>query len=304
MKPRQCAGCGAPLAPGEPGTPVRCTFCGMIHDPASAATPVAPAGQKSAARVTFTGLRLAVPVFLAAILVPVGLMVYSAVRGGDSLVRTAADAITAAATTGRAAPATLTLTDLDDLSPGYHTLDAAPPSSGYASLDAIGALPWAVTIAQAWVGDARLDRIDVVRVQPDGLVNVADDREAEVTYRFVSPDRVKELRRRADLSANANVQTEFWVRVKGGQASVIAPTTPAALLAFRDHEGAPAEHPSALPLAATFAKLAGRPQFNAPFYKGYLLHLEGEGWVWYFSTLSGEPLPRVRSTDAKTYPYK
>ena len=183
------------------------------------------------------GARLAVPVFLAAILVPVGLMVYSAVRGGDSLVRTAADAITAAATTGRAAPATLTLTDLDDLSPGYHTLDAAPPSSGYASLDAIGALPWAVTIAQAWVNDARLDRIDVVRVQPDGLVNVADDREAEVTYRFVSPDRIKELRRRADLSANANVQTEFWVRVKGGQASVIAPTTPAALLAFRDHEG-------------------------------------------------------------------
>jgi hypothetical protein len=274
------------------------------HDPASPAPPAAPAGPQSATRVTFTGLRLAMLVFLAAILVPVGLMVYSAVHGGESLVRTAADAITAAATTGRAAPATLTLNDLDDLSPGYHTLDAAPPAFGYASFDPIAALPWAVTIAQAWVNDARLDRIDVVRVQADGLVNVADDREAEVTYRFVSPDRVKELRRRADLTANANVQTEFWVRVRGGQASVIAPTTPAALLAFRDHEGAPAEPPRALPLAATFAKLAARPQFRAPFYKGYLLHLEDEGWVWYFSTLSGESLPRVRSTDAKTYPYK
>ena len=275
-----------------------------IHDPASPAPPATPARPQPAPRVTFTGFRLAMLVFLAAILVPVGLMIYSAVRGGESLVRTAADAITAAATTGRAAPATLTLNDLDDLSPGYHTLDAAPPPSGYASFDAVAALPWAVTIAQAWVNDARLDRIDVVRVQPDGLVNVADDREAEVTYRFVSPDRVKELRRRADLSANANVQTEFWVRVKDGQASVIAPGTPAALLAFRDHESLPAEHPNALPLAATFAKLAARPQFKAPFYKGYLLHLEDEGWVWYFSTLSGESLPRVRSADAKTYPYK
>jgi len=255
-------------------------------------------------RSGFTGARLAVLVFLAAILVPAGLMIYSAVRGGESLVRTAADAITAAATTGRAAPATLTLKDLDDLSPGYHTLDATAPPSGYASFDAITSLPWALTIAQAWVNDARLDRVDLVRVHPDGLMNVADDQDAEVTYRFVSPDRIRELRRRADLSANATVQTEFWVRVKGGQASVIAPTTPAALLALREHEGIPAEHPRALPLAATFTKLATRPQFKAPLYNGYLLHLEDEGWVWYFSTLSGESLPRVRSTDAKAYPYK
>jgi hypothetical protein len=255
-------------------------------------------------RPGFTGARLAVVVFLAAILVPAGLMIYSAVRGGESLVRTAADAISAAATTGRAAPAALTLNDLDDLSPGYHTLDAAGPPSGFASFDVVTALPWALGIAQAWVTDARLDRLEVVRVQPDGLINVADDQEAEVIYRFVSPDRVKELRRRADLSANANVQTEFWLRVKSGQASVIAPTTPAALLAFREHEGQPSEPPRALSLAATFTKLASRPQFKATFYKGYLLHVEDEGWVWYFSTLSGEPLPRIRSTDAKTYPYK
>jgi hypothetical protein len=266
-------------------------------------------------RPAFTGKRpwrrglspafLAVTVFLAAVLVPVGLMIYSAVRGGEPLVlvRTAAEAITAAATTG-AAPATLTLKDLDDLGPGYHTLDTAPPAGGYAGFDAVAALPWALTIAQAWVTDARLDRIDVVGVQPDGLIDLADDREAEVTYRFVSPDRIKELRRRADLSANANVQTEFWVRVKSSQQSVIAPTTPAALLAFRDHEALPPEGPRALPLGATFEKLAARPQFNAAFYKGYLLYAEGEGWVWYFSTLSGESLPRVRSSDAKVYPYK
>jgi hypothetical protein len=255
-------------------------------------------------RPGFTGARLAVAVFLAAILLPVGLMIYSAVRGGESLVQTAANAITAAATTGRAAPVKLTLKDLDELAPGYHALETAAPPSGYASFDAATALPWAMTIARAWVNDARLDRVDVARLHPDGLIDVAGDQEAEVTYRFVSPERLKELRRRADLSANANVQTEFWVRVKAGEASVVAPTTPAALLAFRDHEGLAPEPPRALPLTETFTKLATRPQFKAPFYKGYLLYAEHEGWVWYFSTLAGEPLPRVRSADGKTFPYK
>jgi hypothetical protein len=257
-------------------------------------------------RPAFTGARLAIAVFLTAILVPAGLMIYSAVRGGEPLVlvRTAADAITAAATTGRAAPAALTLEDLGDLAPGYHPLEIAPPPSGYGSFDAVTALPWAQAIAQAWVADAQLDRVDVVRVRPDGLIDAADDDEAEATYRFVSLDRIKELRRRAGHSTNANVQTEFWVRVKSGATSVVAPATPAALLALRDHEGLPPEPPHALPLAATFTKLATRPQFKAPFYRGYLLYAENEGWVWYFSTLAGESLPRVRSVDGKTFPYK
>jgi hypothetical protein len=254
----------------------------------------------------FTPAYLAVGVFLAAILVPVGLMIYSAVRGGEPmvLVRTAADAITAAATTGRAAPARLTLQDLDDLSPGYHPLDVAAPPTAYGNFDAVTALPWAATIAQAWVTDARLDRLDVVRLRADGLIDVADDGDAEVVYRFVSPDRLKELRRRADLSANANVQTEFWVRVKGAEASVVAPATPAALLAFRDQESLAPEPPRALPLAETFAKLSALTSAKAEFYKGYLLYIEREGWMWYLSTLSGEPLPRIRSADGKTFPYK
>jgi hypothetical protein len=254
----------------------------------------------------FTPAYLAVTVFLAAILVPVGLMIYSAVRGGEPLVlvRTAAGALTAAATTGRAAPARLTLQELDDLAPGYHPLDTAAPPTTYASFDAVAALPWASSIAQAWVRDAKLDRLDVVRLHADGLIDVADDRDAEVTYRFVSPERLKELRRRADLSANANVQTEFWVRVKGGEPSVVAPATPAALLAFRDQEGLAPEPPRALPLADVFVKLAGHPPFKTEFYKGYLLYTEPDGWMWYLSTLAGEPLPRIRSTDGKTFPYK
>ena len=307
MNPRHCAACAAPLAPGEPGESVRCTFCGLVHDPPvalpdalSAAAAVAVPG----VRANLPGARLAFLVFILAILVPVGLMVYSAVRGGESLVQTAADAIGVSATTGRAASTAVTLNSLDDLSPGFHPLDATPPLSGYASLDAVAALPWAVTIARAWADDARLERIDVDRLHPDGLVNVADDEEAQVTYRFVSPDRMSELRRRADLSANAQVQTEFWVRVQDGQPTVMAPTTPAALQTFRDHEGLPPEHPRALALGTTFARLANRAEFKAPLYNGYLLHVEGEGWVWYFSTLSGTSLPRVRSADGKVWPYK
>ena len=66
--------------------------------------------------------------------------------------------------------------------------------------------------------------------------------------------------------------------MKGSQQSVIAPTTPAALLAFRDHEGLPPEGPRALPLAAMFAKLA-----RATVQRGILQRLSavrgGEGWV-------------------------
>jgi hypothetical protein len=279
----------------------------LVHDPAAAPPQVlstAPAGALPSVRAYLPGARLAFLVFILAILVPVGLMVYSAVGGSESLVRKAADAISAAATTGGAEPISVTLNDLEDLSPGFHPLEATPPPSGYASLDAVAALPWAVTIAQAWADDARLERIDVDRLHPDGLLNVADDKEAEVTYRFVSPERIKELRRRADLSPNAQVQTEFWVRVQNGEPTVLAPTTPAALQAFRDHEGLPPEHPPALPLATTFARLATRAEFKAPFLKGYLLHVDSEGWVWYFSTPSGKSLPRVRSTDAKAWPYK
>jgi hypothetical protein len=233
-------------------------------------------------------------------------MIYSAVRGNEPLVlvRTAADAITAAATTSRAAPASVTVKDLGDLTPGEHPLEIAPPPSGYASFDAVTALPWAREIAKAWVNDARLDRVDVVRVRADGLIDIAADQEAEVTYRFVSPDRIKDLRRRADRSANANAQTELWVRAKSGAASVVAPTTPAALLAFREHEGLAPEPPEALPLAAMFAKLTTRPPFKAPFYRGYLLYTEGEGWTWYLSTLSGDALPHVRSADGRIHRHK
>ena len=41
-----------------------------------------------------------------------------------------------------------------------------------------------------------------------------------------------------------------------------------------------------------------------PFFQGYLIRLEDEGWCWYISTLSGSPdIPRVRARDGRAWPY-
>ena len=286
---------------------MRCTFCGMVHDPdapevrafaAVAAPPVRIIG--------FPVARLAFLVFLVAIVVPVVLMIYSAVtavRMTDASLGRASAALASLARDTAKAKA-VQLDGLRDLGPGFHDLSVSPPAGGYATFDAVVQLPWAVTIAQAWAGDARRQRIDVGRRHPDGLVNAEDDAEAEVTYRFVSADRVEELRRRADLSSKAEMPTEFWVRVKSGKPQVIAPGTVGAMLHVHDLDGLPPAHPQALPLTDTFKRLAGKSQFSAPFYSGYLIFLKSEGWVWYFSTLSGTSLPRVRATDARPYPYR
>ena len=59
------------------------------------------------------------------------------------------------------------------------------------------------------------------------------------------------------------------------------------------------------PVTRYSAGAAARPGFpEVPFYKGYLIRLEDEGWCWYLSTLSGSPnIPRVRARDARSWPY-
>jgi hypothetical protein len=59
-----------------------------------------------------------------------------------------------------------------------------------------------------------------------------------------------------------------------------------------------------LPLTTLVPALQRVERYRAPFLKGYLIHLDDEGWVWYFSPLSGESLPRVRASDGKPWPYR
>jgi hypothetical protein len=194
-----------------------------------------------------------------------------------------------------------TTAQLHDLPAGYHPLQVAPPAGGYGAVDAVATLPWALAIAQAWHDDARLERIDVVKLRPDGTVNVQDDADASLTYRFVSPGARKALREQARLQAKAEGVSAFWVQVRNGAPRVYAQAAPVS--AGGDETVPP--HPDVEPLP----RLMGRPAVQAvraalPFLNGYMIHLKDEGWVWYFSSLANESKPRVRARDGAVWPYQ
>ena len=273
----------------------------MVHDP------VAPAAAPAAIRVDLrqrptrvSGKVLAIifAIIAAVVLIPTGIGLFVAYK--------AASSVSSAINTGLTSPTTpvkrvATLADLPTLGPGYQPLDVAPPAGGFAAFDAVAGLPWAVTIAQAWNRDARVTRIDLTRVRPDGTINLQDDREGQVRYRFASPSKIDELRRQADLSASAELATEFWVQVQAGQTTVMSVRNKAGMLPSSD--GQLPEHPRSLTSTAIWKQLSSRPGYDAPFHSGYLIHLEREGWVWYFSSLSGKSQPRVRARDARIWPY-
>lgn len=301
MKARQCAGCAAPLPAGDLAQSVTCRFCGMVHDPAIARPPgvridlTSSRPRRSAGKLV--GILIVVAIILT--LVPVVMVVFIAWRAETVI----SDALTTAGPAVAARTAALTASDLKRPIPsGPQVIDVAAPAAGFGATDAVTLLPWALTIAQNWQPDARLRRIDAARVRPDGTLNLVDDADAEVRYRFESPGQIDELRRQADVSASAEVTTEFWVSVKRGKANVQAISRDVRMLNSRDLTLPP--HPKVLSSTALWARLAGRAGFDAPFMSGYLIHLDEEGWVWYLSSMSGQNHPRVRATDGRSYPYK
>ncbi len=301
MKARRCQGCGAPLPEVGPGEPLQCSFCGLPHDRDHAHPRALKIDIDPAQRRTISKLVLA-------ILVVVGIGVIGSIASvviglvaGWRAVESAATPLIDAVTTSVSGPAKRTTADLKDLPLGHHPLEVTPPTGGYASVDPLAALPWALTIAQAWESDAQIERIDVDRLRPDGTINVQDDVEAELRYRFVSPSAVVRLRQRARVQSSAQEAVGFWVTVKGGQPTVFADRRPAQ--AVRDEE-APPYPQNAMSLPALFARPAvGALAANLPFLKGYMIRLEREGWVWYFSSLANESMPRVRATDGAVWPY-
>ena len=235
-------------------------------------------------------------VIVLATILPMAFGVFVAWKAGSAALDVAKAVVPAAGTSGAR-----TTAQLHNLPAGYHPLQVAPPAGGYGSVDAVVTLPWALAIAQAWQGDARLERIDVVRLRPDGTVNVQDDGDASLTYRFVSPGARKALRDQARLQANAEAVVGLWVQVKGGAPQVYAQVAQGN---SRDDE-AVQPHPDAEPVA----RLMSRPAVQAmradlPFLNGYMIHLKGEGWVWYFSSLANESKPRVRARDGAIWPYR
>lgn len=299
MQPRHCAGCGAPLtdAVARDGleATITCRFCGLVHD--------APSGNRLHIRLGRTPASSSASRLIGAIGLALG--VSAAIVGGlvaftsGRLASRVAREVSRAAVPSVREPAAVSVRGLGSLAPGRHALQAAPPPGGYGALDAMAQVPWAITIAQGWAEDAQLERIDVTRVRPDGTVNVLDDDQASVRYRFFSPHASRVLLARRQTSTRATATTSFWVEVAQG--------TPVVMALGDDGEATMAERvaspPEGLPLTRLIPALRETPRYTAPFLKGYLIHLEEEGWVWYLSALTGESLPRVRASDGRAWPY-
>lgn len=320
MKSLKCPSCGAPLdAPeGEAASAFfACSFCGATVAPTQQVRAVRPVPQVSVEVVEFPRRRRLTPAqslgctfAVLSLVAAIGGFVFVRARGIERSVRESISVATRnlpTATTFRREEAALPVARLAE--PGFtgkHELAATAPPTGLGAFEPVASLPWALAIAQVWSRDAKIQRIDVDRLRPDGTLNVQDDPEAEVTYRFVSPARFMALRERMNLEKNPRGDQEFWVEVSGGKVYGYELQTLSQLADDDDaQEIAALTWPKSLPLTQILPALAKRKGFPAvPFFEGYLIRLEDEGWCWYLSTLSGSPnIPRVRARDGRVWPY-
>ena len=140
----------------------------------------------------------------------------------------------------------------------------------------------------------------MTRVSAAGTLDLAAGADDVAGYRFVSPARIDEWNRIADREASARVGYELMI--KAAQKKVTAYLN-RGRPSSRD---LPPPKVDALRLGdAIAAAKRGRGFVEYPFYNGYLVYLEREGWVWYLQGLSQrETLPRVRARDGAVYPYK
>lgn len=315
MKSLTCPSCGAPLEVEEGNAYFACAFCGAT---------VAPTQQIRHLRqpprvdiVDLSGPRRATPAqalgcaaVVAALILGIGAFVFVQARGMERSVRQSISAVTRTlptSTSVRQEEAAIPVARLAEPAfTGKHLLAAAAPPTGFGAFEPVAGLPWALAIAQVWSRDAKIQRVDVERLRPDGTLNLQDDPEAEVTYRFVSPSRFAALREKMNLEKNPRGDQEFWVEVAQGTVWAYELQTLSQLADDDDErEIAALAWPKSLPLTEILPALAQRKGFPAvPFFEGYLIRLEDEGWCWYLSTLSGSPnIPRVRARDGRSWPY-
>jgi len=308
MKALTCPKCGAPVEIDETSgaASFRCGFCGSTLAPtrtlSSAGAPVV-IDLRLARRAGASAARWVALIF-AITMAFTGWIVWTSVRAATSGIGPAFEQISRAVESSGAQAKRRTLAELGGLrgGGGWVALELAPPpptTGGYAALDAVAALPWAVTVAQAWRSDVALERIDVTRMRSDGTVNVADDPEGKVMYRFVSPAGIAEWRRQAQLSTRAEADYELFVELGQGRVRALV------VRGRPDDEEAPAYPSRALATRDLMARLGRDRRFGElPFLSGYLIALEEEGWVWYLAPLSGGALPRARAADARVWPYR
>ncbi len=331
MQIAECPHCGAPLPETDGRTRVVCEFCGTALAPTQQASPLAAlieeAEKNAAARAVVIGRpQIQAPAKAAGRSAAIVFLVFFCAIGSVIwfAVHTATRSLTSMTSGLRNAFPRIQIQDgplkVADLATTRFTgrevpLDVAPPLGGYTAVDAAINLPWALTIAQGWQRDVRLDRVDVERMRPDGTANCRDDAEASVLYRFVSPGRIEELRRQSDLTRNPEGEYEFWVTLKKGQTmarTLRSRSLPSDVGRFLEPAKARVARatgqsfsvppfPTVPPLHQVVTTASRQARWVAkPFYDAYMLWSEGEGWVWYISGLSGrDSMPRIRASDGR-----
>jgi hypothetical protein len=196
-------------------------------------------------------------------------------------------------------PAKVKPSDLANGTLGWVELDVPVPASGWSTFEPVTDLRWAREIAQAWQADARLSRIDVDRLKDTGTVDVTAGPDNAAGYRFESPSQIAAWERIADRDSHAAVGYELMIK--------LAEQKVRALVVKGEPRGAraAAEDVDSHPLPELLALAAKDPHFVPhPFFTGYMIHLDRDGWVWYLNDLSHrESLPRIRARDGALYPY-
>lgn len=319
MKSLNCPSCGAPIEIDEESVVQVCSHCGSNLAPTRhlwrGRAPTDAGARVEVHRIDLSGLRRPVAksfgCLLLVLVLVLGIGGFVAWRAFtmQSSIRSSIESVTRGLSESPTAvkKGPLPVSALAEPSfRGRHEISAAPPPSPLSAYDPVAGLPWALALAQVWSDDVKLERIDVDRLRPDGTINVQDDPEAEVTYRFVSPRRFQALRERANLESRPKGDQEFWIVIENGKLFAYELETHAAFAS--DREAAEIDGltwPKSLSMPEILRGAARRREFpDVPFYKGYLIRLEDEGWCWYLSTLSGSPsIPRVRARDGKSWPY-
>jgi hypothetical protein len=164
----------------------------------------------------------------------------------------------------------------------YDEISAASPPGSLGALEPVAALPWAFAIAQAWSPDVRPDAILINRQRPDGTVNVLDDSESEIRYRFLSQDRLQEARRQSDLGG-PKLPTTLDLFLKKGKIMIQIDQD---MMAVSVPEAQPPYPASlAMPRIMESALASGKlPQL--PFYRAHLVSTRSKThWEWSVMTM-------------------
>lgn len=245
--PRRCTGCGAALGePTDDNLTIVCRFCGLRHDIndlMAAGAPVVVTLARNAPRMS----RFALGLIVAIIAVPLAGVLFVAYRAADAVdsrVRLQTALVQERQEHSRRPLALSELSTLTEFA--WKTVDVQPPPGGFAAFEPVAALPWAMTIGQAWASDAVLVRINVGRVSSAGDVDVSGERTSG--YRFWSPGRAARWKQETDAGSRSASKTSLMLEIRDETVRVIVDDS--------ERDARPVPAPRSLPLPEILARAA------------------------------------------------